>query len=117
MTTHALPCPFCGGPPQIYSKLDEPIDPKYAMGGHMDHEFVVSCHECGVDGQRVTHYNQHDLPVPWPENAADIAKRAIELWNRRDTRHADLYDPALVDIEDMIEPYIDIDNRELLPPM
>lgn len=88
---HALPCPFCGGPPAYMAQcLDEGAwkHPMVAISNDNGAfiEAWVFCHECGADGPRAEDicYTQADLDA--------LGKQAYENWNRRDERNKRLYD-------------------------
>lgn len=83
------PCPFCAGPPC-------PVAVNGVGGGvvqdaaiaHPEGHYVnahVFCHECGAHGE--SHYgfaySQVDVDL--------LLDLAVETWNTREARHADLY--------------------------
>lgn len=88
--TRIDPCPFCGGPPVTWVK-DAMADSGELGAQDIDTtdgtycEALVHCHECGARGPYV------DDIVCDAEGMAALTARAVDLWNQRDTRHADLY--------------------------
>lgn len=89
-----VPCPFCGGPPC-------PVAVNGVGGGAVQDAAIASpdghyvnahvfCHECGAEGE--SHYgfaySQADVDL--------LIELAVESWNKRDTRHAGLYEASAV---------------------
>jgi hypothetical protein len=83
------PCPFCGGPPcpvvmagvgggRLYLTANDRENGAYA-------DAHVFCHECGAQGETVDEvvFSESDMTA--------LESQAIERWNCRDNRHADLY--------------------------
>lgn len=93
--TVLAPCPFCAGPPC-------PVAVNGVGGGAVQDAAIASpqghyvnahvfCHECGAQGE--SHYgfaySQDDVDL--------LLELAVETWNARDTRHADLYEASGAD--------------------
>lgn len=71
------PCPFCEGPPVVFSKCDDAGD--FA-------EAFVFCHECGAQGP------SEDGFVYELGEVEELGRLAAIAWNERNNRHRDLYD-------------------------
>jgi Lar family restriction alleviation protein len=82
MSIVARPCPFCGGPPVLYSRMDG--DPPECA------EAYVFCHECGAQGPTVDDF--WDVAIDPTQKDMGIA--AVIAWNKSDGRNANLYGVA-----------------------
>lgn len=91
-----LPCPFCGGPPKpIAMRLLHPYgafpDSELDSEDGLQVRAVVFCHECGAEGQ------DEDGTCFEPSDVDALLAVACDQWNRRDQRHADLYESSAAD--------------------
>lgn len=84
-------CAFCGGPPMVHvgrlRKRFEPVKRWPRDGIYLD--AYVWCHECGAQGPRV------DDSACCDEDVHALQVKAIEEWNRRDQRHADMFEHSV----------------------
>lgn len=90
------PCSFCGGPPKpIVTHADHPFGAAPRMDNYGDDglwiEACVFCHECGAQGPAL----QRDI---FDASDYDSAlEAAVDLWQNRDERNADLYEASAAD--------------------
>lgn len=93
---HLLACPFCGGPPSpiaVRGLSPYGVFPDSEMDGG-DGLWVkahVFCHECGGQGEEVRGrcYKRTEADA--------LVAAACDLWNKRDQRHAFLYEASAAD--------------------
>ncbi len=87
MSVALSPCPFCGGPPvPIASRGDgRGVFSDRELENGVVAEAHVFCHECGARGEafRRQAYDQEDVDR--------LLAKAVDAWNRRDSRNDDLY--------------------------
>lgn len=75
----ARPCPFCGGPPAMWLRMDG--DPQECA------EAYVFCHECGAQGPTIDAF--WDVAIDPTQKDMSIA--ALVAWNGSSDKNADLY--------------------------
>src|SRR5882762_6151969 len=91
-----LPCPFCAGPPVLITRwtYDDCLPQHGPMPLPHEHGIHVTafvfCHECGSEGPD-SHDFDHSSICCEKEEVPGVERRAVENWNRRDTKNADLY--------------------------
>lgn len=89
--TDLPPCPFCYGPPSLFTYYFDGVERKplygpvnYGDDGLYAGSFVF-CHECGAQGEEIEGYACDDSHVEQLEAAAR------SVWSDRNERHHDLY--------------------------
>ncbi|CZZ88985.1 exonuclease domain-containing protein [Enterobacter hormaechei] len=89
--TDLPPCPFCYGPPSLFTYYFDGVQRKplygpvhYGDDGLYAGSFVF-CHECGAQGEEIEGYACDDSHVEQLEAAAR------SVWSDRNERHYDLY--------------------------
>lgn len=88
-----LACPFCGGPPKPIATRGLPPygvfhDAELAADDGLYVKAFVFCHECGAEGENAM---QHCFDA---DDVRKLLLAAVDLWNERDQRNADIYAAA-----------------------